>query len=211
MRWSLRLVAAVSMSPLAGCLGDSNPADTSGPLVAITNPQNGATVGSNVSIDVAAVQPGELRRRLGYIPQDPFLLSGTLRSALDPLGCCSTAALAEALGRVQLFEGLDEERAAAALELVVEPGGRNFSVGERQLICLARLLLSRHRVIVLDEPTANLDAATERKLRSVVATELADATVIVVSHRSAPFLDGPRVVRIQDGVAVEQAPVEANR
>jgi len=148
-------------------------------------------------IDIRAIGLQPLRSGLAVIPQDPLLFSGTIRSNLDPFGVHADALLWGTVERVGL------SRTVTGLLDVVEEGGHNFSAGQRQLLCVARALLARSRVVLMDEATAAIDVETDAMLQRVLREEFADATTITIAHRLNTVLESDRVLVMDDGRAAE--------
>lgn len=140
-------------------------------------------------------QSAEASRQLfGVVPQDPYLFEGTVRSNLDRYRQHSDASLRDALATVQL---------TLALEHPIQEGGRNLSLGQRQLLCLARVLLSSRPIIVMDEPTSGVDTITDAVIQRVLRTALADRTVITIAHRLETLARVDRIVELRDGRVVQ--------
>ncbi|KAF0299676.1 ATP-binding cassette sub-family C member Sur [Amphibalanus amphitrite] len=145
-----------------------------------------------------------VRSRLALIPQEPLLFSGTVRSNLDPKCEMTDDQMWEALELVQLKDFISS--LGRGLDLEVQEGGENFSVGQRQLLCLARALLRRARVVVMDEPTSSLDAETVRALQGIVQRAFRDSTVITIAHQIATVLDYDLLLVLDGGRLAEQGP-----
>ncbi|XP_059433997.1 ABC transporter C family member 10-like [Corylus avellana] len=152
-------------------------------------------------IDISQIGLHDLRSRLGIIPQDPTLFNGNVRYNLDPLSQYSDQEIWEVIEKCQLQETLQDK--GKGLEALVVEDGSNWSVGQRQLFCLGRVLLRKSRILVLDEATASIDNATDMILQKTIRTEFADCTVIIVAHRIPTVMDCNMVLAISDGKVME--------
>ena len=145
-----------------------------------------------------------LRAAVAVIPQRPFIFNDTLRRNLDPWDQHSDTDIWAVLEKVHLKSivnsgGSPEE----ALRLVITEGGHNLSVGERQLICLARALLQNAKIILLDEATANIDYLTDRMIQEVIRKEMTHCTVLTIAHRLDTVLEYDRIMVLENGRIVE--------
>ncbi|XP_040824354.1 ATP-binding cassette sub-family C member 9 isoform X7 [Ochotona curzoniae] len=152
-------------------------------------------------IDISKLPLHTLRSRLSIILQDPILFSGSIRFNLDPECKCTDDRLWEALEIAQLKNMV--KSLSGGLDAVVTEGGENFSVGQRQLFCLARAFVRKSSILIMDEATASIDMATENILQKVVMTAFADRTVVTIAHRVSSIVDAGLVLVFSEGILVE--------
>ncbi|XP_067415343.1 ATP-binding cassette sub-family C member 9 isoform X3 [Emydura macquarii macquarii] len=152
-------------------------------------------------IDICKLPLHTLRSRLSIILQDPILFSGSIRFNLDPECKCTDDRLWEALEIAQLKNMV--KSLPGGLDAVVTEGGENFSVGQRQLFCLARAFVRKSSILIMDEATASIDMATENILQKVVMTAFVDRTVVTIAHRVSQILDADIVLVLSEGFLVE--------
>ncbi|GFR29928.1 multidrug resistance-associated protein 1 [Trichonephila clavata] len=157
-----------------------------------------------ISIDgvhIAKLGLHDLRNKLTIIPQDPVLFTGTLRSNLDPFGSYSDQALWQSLEQSHLKSFVSSLE--KGMEHEVSEGGENLSVGQRQLVCLARALLRKTKVLILDEATAAVDVETDELIQSTIRTQFDDCTVLTIAHRLNTIMDYDKVIVLSKGEIVE--------
>nr|ABM30604.1 hemi ATP-binding cassette protein SUR2A-55 [Mus musculus] len=152
-------------------------------------------------IDISKLPLHTLRSRLSIILQDPILFSGSIRFNLDPECKCTDDRLWEALEIAQLKNMV--KSLPGGLDATVTEGGENFSVGQRQLFCLARAFVRKSSILIMDEATASIDMATENILQKVVMTAFADRTVVTIAHRVSSIVDAGLVLVFSEGILVE--------
>jgi ABC-type multidrug transport system fused ATPase/permease subunit len=180
-------------------------------------------------IDISKIKLSDLRSRLAIIPQDPVLFSGTVRSNLDPFDERSDAELHDALRRVHLTEDLEDTDASTtptlggasgsttprrnaghsntnvfrSLASAVAESGQNLSQGQRQLLCLARAIVARPRIMVLDEATSAVDKTTDGLIQRSIREEFEESTLVVIAHRLSTIADFDRILVLDEGRVVE--------
>ncbi|KAL7247993.1 hypothetical protein ACSBR2_002820 [Camellia fascicularis] len=152
-------------------------------------------------LDICSMGLKDLRSKLSIIPQDPTLFRGSIRSNLDPLGLYSDTEIWKALSKCQLKDTVSSQ--PNLLDSVVSDEGENWSVGQRQLLCLGRVLLKRNKILVLDEATASIDTATDAIVQTIIRQEFPSCTVITVAHRVPTVTNSDMVMVLSFGEMVE--------
>lgn len=178
-------------------------------------------------LDISTVKLHDLRSRLAIIPQDPVLFAGTVRDNLDPFAEHTDAELREALERVHLVDPPSSSSSSSSssstalgerpeeqeennanpfgsLHTPIAEAGANLSQGQRQLLCLARALVARPKVLVLDEATSAVDKATDARIQRSVREEFGGrSTLLVIAHRLSTIADFDRILVLEGGRVVE--------
>ncbi|GME85382.1 unnamed protein product [Ambrosiozyma monospora] len=165
-------------------------------------------------VDISKLGLAELRTKLSIIPQDPVLFSGTIRDNLDPFNEHSDDGLWDALRRAHLVNEsmLDEIKEQTEVNSsmhkfhllqIVEEDGSNFSLGERQLIALARALVRKTRILILDEATSSVDYETDAKIQDTISHEFANCTILCIAHRLKTIIKYDRILVLEEGEVEE--------
>ncbi|CRG89605.1 hypothetical protein PISL3812_06643 [Talaromyces islandicus] len=176
-------------------------------------------------VDIGTISLSSLRSRLSIIPQDPVLLKGTVRRNLDPLGQLDDSELARILQQLGLLSspGPAESTSTTAIDIEEKGGdhhhhrksqwidldspvseaGLNFSQGQRQLLCLARAILNRSKIVILDEATSNVGHTADRLLQSTLSEVCQDCTLLVIAHRLSTLANFDKILVLSDGESVE--------
>uniref|UniRef100_A0A8C7KAB3 Canalicular multispecific organic anion transporter 2-like n=1 Tax=Oncorhynchus kisutch TaxID=8019 RepID=A0A8C7KAB3_ONCKI len=160
--------------------------------------------GGEITIDgvkISEIGLHDLRSKLTIIPQEPVLFSGSLRMNLDPFEKYNDGEVWKALELSHLNKFVSNQ--PAKLELECSEGGENLSVGQRQLVCLARALLRKTRILILDEATAAIDLETDDLIQSTIRTQFEDCTVFTIAHRLNTIMDYTRVLVLDKGQVAE--------
>ncbi|KAK3702952.1 hypothetical protein QZH41_002857 [Actinostola sp. cb2023] len=152
-------------------------------------------------IDLGTLNVQAARRSMAVISQNPVLFSGTLKRNLDPFHRFTEEQIWIALTEVQMKTTVS--KLDGLLEYRIGKNGSGFSVGETQLLCLARALLQRCKILVLDEATANVDYKTDQLVQQVIREKFCNCTVLTIAHRLNTIMDYDRVLVLDRGHVVE--------
>jgi ABC-type multidrug transport system fused ATPase/permease subunit len=167
-------------------------------LLGVLRPEAGQITIDNHSLSDLDVT--SLRQRVTFIAQDPVMFSGTIRENLDPLGEFSDKECQVALERVTV----DTPRAAWSLSMEIEPGGKNLSQGERQMMGIARALLRRSAIVILDEATSSIDLTTSMELQRIIRKELDGRTLLMIAHRPETIREAEYYIMLENGRVSEE-------
>ena len=149
-------------------------------------------------VDITTLARDAVRERLVTLPQDPLILIGSVRLNADPASANDDDAIIEALTKVGLW-GVLSERGGLAAEITAS----TLSKGQQQLLALARALLKKGKILLLDEPTSNVDAETDKIMQRILREEFADCTILTVAHRLNTIIDSDVVVVLDGGRLAE--------
>ncbi|XP_064396710.1 ATP-binding cassette sub-family C member 4-like isoform X2 [Halichondria panicea] len=152
-------------------------------------------------VDILSIGLHDIRSKMSIIPQDPVLFSGTMRYNLDPFNKFSDNELWDVLEQVQLKSTVQQLEGQLAGEVL--EGGSNFSVGQKQLVCLARAMMKKNKILILDEATANVDLRTDEIIQQTIRQKCSECTIITIAHRLNTIMNSDRILVLDNGEVLE--------
>ncbi len=164
------------------------------------------------SVDISAIGLHHLRGNVTIVPQDPTLFTETIRFNIDPFNEFTDEEIIMALKKVQIWESIkpkDKSKVGTPIEegerlrSEVTGGGSNFSLGQRQLLCMARALIRKPKILLMDEATASIDEMTDHLIQKMIKEEFLNSTVITIAHRLNTIIEYDRIMVLDKGKIVE--------
>ena len=153
------------------------------------------------NVDILRIGLRDLRSRIGIIPQNPVLFSGTIRGNIDIFQQYTDDQIWQAIEKCGLREKIEDM--TGDLDAPVSEGGENLSAGMRQMLVLGRALLRQCRVLLLDEATSNVDFETDRTIQTTLRESFPNVTVITIAHRVNTIMDSDKILVLKDGLVSE--------
>lgn len=157
----------------------------------------------SISIDGVNIEEIDLkvlRASITVIPQDSYLFNESLADNIDPDKTISKAQLEQVLQETGV---LDHFASRGGMDFMIEPNGKNLSVGEKQLVQFARAIVKNNKIIILDEPTSSIDPLTERVVQNIIQTKLMGCTILVIAHRVHTLQQCDKVLVLDKGAIKE--------
>ena len=168
-------------------------------LLRLDDYHRGSIIIDGTNIDTIGVK--DLRQAISVIPQESILFLGTVRFNIDPAQMYPDYEIWEAIRLVGLQETIDS--LPGKLDYTLNEEGSNLSLGQKQLLCVARAILRRSRIVLLDEATASVDVESDQKLQRVLRDVFSNCTVLTIAHRIHTIADSSRILVLEEGSAVE--------